>query len=524
MYVVGQKEMQLMDKYTMEEIGLPGIVLMENAGSKVVEEIVSNSFKRDCKVIVIAGGGNNGGDGFVIARRLNDLGIFTTLWVVGHPEKINGDAKLHLNVYLKRLLPIYFFHEHSIDLLNEHLKESEIIVDAILGTGIKGQVREPLYRIIQNINKISLSMNKEVIAVDIPSGVNSDTGKVGGVAVHAKKTITFVYPKKGFFLQDGPKYVGEWKAVDISVSPQLVNELNLRLPKLITTNEVKAKIPQRPANGHKGTFGHVLVIGGSTSYIGAPIYTAKAAFLTGAGLVTLAIPKTIYPIIASQNPESIFLPLADENGHFSLEALKTLSIKMDTFDVIAVGPGMNRFSKGEEWMRGLILACKKKPIIVDADGLYLLRNQLDFVKKADFPIILTPHPGEMAHLMNLPVNEIETNRIEIASEFAKKYGIYLLLKGHRTIISSPSGDILINPHGHDALSKGGSGDILTGVIASFLAQGAKPLEALMIASFLHARAGEIKGNALSNFGVTPDDIISGIREQLREFVEKPVSS
>jgi ADP-dependent NAD(P)H-hydrate dehydratase / NAD(P)H-hydrate epimerase len=514
MYAAGQKEMQKMDQYTMEKLGLPGIVLMENAGARVVEEILASSPCENPRVVVLAGGGNNGGDGFVIARRLFDLGLEPLLCLLVKPDRIKGDAKVHFDVYINRELPVFYLHEKTVEALCNELNQADIIIDAILGTGVNGPVREPFNQVISLVNEYE--GKKLVISVDIPSGVSSDTGKVEGVAIKADKTITFVFPKKGFFLQDGPKYIGEWKAVDISVPPAIADELGLNLPILITESLGKASVPARPKHGHKGTFGHSLILGGSRHFVGAPIFSAKAALCSGSGLVTLAVPEGIYPMAAAQIPESLFLPLPEKNGFFSPEAVAEISNRLAQFDSVAIGPGMGRFPGGEMWLKSLLASISHQAIVVDADALYLLRNDLDLMHQYKGNVIFTPHPGEMARLLNKTVKEVEADRIEIASLFAKNYHVYLLLKGHRSIIAAPDGEVYINPYGHDALGKGGSGDVLTGLITSFLAQGATPLDALVSASYLHARAGEEKAKTLSHYGVAPFDIIDGVKELLAD--------
>ncbi|TDK59078.1 NAD(P)H-hydrate dehydratase [Bacillus salipaludis] len=515
MFIAGQKEMQQMDQYTMEKIGVPGIILMENAGGRVVEEILACTPYENPRIIVLAGGGNNGGDGFVIARKLVDAGLKPLLCLLVKPEKIKGDAKVHFDVYMNRRLPIFYLHENTQEALRMKLVQADIIVDAILGTGVNGPVREPFNQVISMVNE--LSDKKWVIAVDIPSGVSSDTGKVEGAAVNAAKTITFVFPKKGFFLQDGPMYVGAWKAVDISVPPSACEELGLDMPRLITESLAEAAVPVRPKNGHKGTFGHALVLGGSCHYVGAPIFSAKAALYSGAGLVTLAIPECIYSMVSAQCPESLMLPLSAEDGHFAGSSVEEIKPRMGQFDSITIGPGISRFSRGEEWVKNIIGGLTGQPIVVDADALYLLRNELEFVREYNGNVIFTPHPGEMASLLNSSVKEVEANRIGTAKSFAKDFNVFLLLKGHRTVIASPDGEIYINPYGHDALGKGGSGDVLTGLIVSFLAQGATPLAAMIAASYLHAKAGEEKAKTLSHYGVMPFDIVDGVRELLNRF-------
>lgn len=515
MLAAGQKEMQKMDQYTIEKLGLPGVVLMENAGARVVEELLKSTASSNPRVIVLAGGGNNGGDGFVIARRLFDHGLHPQLWLLVDPALIKGDAKIHFDVYIKRGLPLFHLQENSLEPLRDQLNQADIIIDAILGTGVNGPVREPLKHVISLVN--TYADKKIILSVDIPSGVSSDTGKVEGEAIKASKTVTFVFPKKGFFLNEGPQHVGVWKAVDISVPPSIVRDLELDLPKLLTEPLAKTATPLRPKHGHKGTFGHALILGGSRQYVGAPIFSAKSALHSGAGLVTLAIPETIYPMAAAQNPESLLLPLSAEDGHFAEGAIDELAPLLHQYDCVAVGPGISRFPNGEEWMKALFSNLTDQPVVIDADALYLLSNQMDMLKNYKGQVIMTPHPGEMSRLLNRSVKEVEENRLDIAHEFAKEHSIYLLLKGHRSVIAAPSGKLYINPHGHDALGKGGSGDILTGLIASFLAQGASPINALISASYLHARAGEERGKELSHYGVMPFDIIDGVKRLLNEM-------
>lgn len=509
MYAAGQRDMQAMDKYTIEEIGLPGVVLMENAGAKVVEEIVTTVPSKHSKVLILCGGGNNGGDGFVIARRLFDLGFSPSLFLLANPEKINSDAHVHFRAFQNRGMSHKVWDEEQFAL---QLNNADIIIDALLGTGVKGEVREPIRTAIEMVNR--RQGNSLVISVDIPSGLNSDDGKAEGPAIIADKTITFVFPKKGFFLQDGPLHVGNWKAVDISVPPSIVNDLGLRLPKVITGELVKASIPQRRPNGHKGTFGHVLVIGGSRPYVGAPLFSAKAALNSGAGLVTLAFPETIYPSVAAQCPEALLWPLPDQDGHLTEKSIQILSSRINQFDCVAVGPGLSRFNEGTVFIKSLLSILTGQPIVIDADALYFIRDDIPMLRQYNGSVLLTPHPGEMATIGGKSVKQIEENRLGIAQSFALENNVWVLLKGHRPVIATPSGELFINPYGNDALGKGGSGDVLTGVIASFLAQGATPEQALISASYVHARGGEEKAKEQSHYGVMPFDIIQAVKEQL----------
>lgn len=493
----------------MEELGLPGIVLMENAGYSVVEEIAKEYPKFGTQILVIAGGGNNGGDGYVIARRLIDLGFDTNLCLAVDETKLKGDAKVHFDVYKNRKLP-YFEVSYGLDYLNEKLEESTIVVDALLGTGVSGEVRSPFYEIIELMN----ASRKDIIAVDVPSGVNANTGEVANIAVRATKTITFAMPKIGFFLKQGPEYIGELVVKDISVPEIAVEQLGLDvlLPRLLDRDVALCGVPPRPCNGHKGTFGHVLVIGGCSFYVGAPQYSSKAAFSAGAGLVTIAVPEEIYPVIAGNCPECLMLPLPSNDGFFAKDALNT--VDLSKFDVVAIGPGMGRNLDGTDLLRALFSRLSGQTVIVDADGLFFFKELLDEKLDGASDIIATPHPGEMATLTGLTVAEIESDRIGIAKDFAKKHKLFVLLKGHRPVIATPDGEIWINPFGNDALGKGGSGDVLTGLIASFIAQGSSSLNALLSASYFHAYGAEQAGMDISNYGVSPMDIIEYVRGHL----------
>lgn len=511
MYIGGQKDFQTLDQYTIETLGLPGAVLMENAGSAVVSTLLQQYDDHEASILVLAGSGNSGGDGFVIARKLSDYGFNVELCLLTEEAKVKADALIHLNVYKNRNLPFFKLTEKNKKELEEKISNATIIVDAILGTGVHGVLKEPYHSVIQLVNQ-SMAF---VLSVDIPSGLQADTGHIEELAIKADQTVTFVMPKKGFFLQQGPQHIGEWKVVDISIPATIIEEQNIKLPKLITSSDVLAQMPKRPTSGHKGTFGHGLVIGGSKSYVGAPIYSAKAAFHTGIGLVTLAVPSNNYPLSAVQLPEALYIPMEEQEGHFALNAFD--AIDFSKYKAIAFGPGISRFNEGEKIVQTLFHHLNGQSLIIDADGLYFLRNQMNLVKDYKGSVVITPHPGEMATLLGLSVQEVETNRLEVAKQFSEKFNVYILLKGHRSIIATPEGTVWINPLGHDALGKGGSGDVLTGVVLSLLCQGASPEKALVCATFLHAQAAELKSTVLSHYGVTPNAVIEGITQILSEM-------
>ncbi|GAB3064965.1 NAD(P)H-hydrate epimerase [Salinicoccus sesuvii] len=509
MKIASRKQMLDIEDYAMNKIGISGAVLMEIAGNQVAEEIMRAYPNQSVHIVVLIGSGNNGGDGFVIARRLFDAGYTPEVWLLTSEEKLEGDARTQYDIYQKRKLPLHVIGE-GMTSLEAVLEQSEVLVDAMLGTGVKGAVREPFDQIIEQVNAHDL----HVISVDIPSGLDCDTGNIENVAIKADETFTFVMPKIGFFLQEGPSVIGHWQVKDISVPETLAETLDMKNPVVITRELAAASMPKRPTFGHKGTFGHAIVFGGSKPFVGAPIYSGHTAFHCGVGLSTLVIPEEIYPVIASQNQTALIQTLPSEDGHFTGEGIEATLFEKVT--AVVIGPGMGRFHKGPEFVMDIMEHLDGQPVVIDADALFHMKNQLEFLTHYDGSVILTPHPGEMAMLTGKSVPEVEADRMGIAENFAKTHDVNLVLKGHRSIVATPNGT-WINPIGNDALAKGGSGDILTGMIAAFLAQGALPEDAMRAGVYLHAASGENAAIECSHYGVTPEIIISSSKKVLRQM-------
>ena len=516
MYILGREEMQAMDRYTMDEIGLPGVVLMENAGARVTEEILRHVHVHQKSALILAGSGQNGGDGFVIGRRLIEAGWDVHVCLLAPPHKIKGDARVHFQVYVKRDFPLSVIDDDRLPELRTKIEETPVIIDAMLGTGIRGKTREPYAQVIRWLNRHA--EGKEIIAVDIPSGVCSNTGQVEGEAVRATRTVTFVCPKKGFFLPPGMTYVGEWKAVDISVPPSLVRTLHFDAPRLSTPQKVREALPKRVKHGHKGTFGHVFIVGGSQHFVGAPVFSARAALKSGAGLVTMAVPDVIYTQVSSSFPSAMFQPWETQNGFFAAHTANGIRQSLSNYDAVVVGPGLGRWDDGSAWMEQLLSKPLRRPLVLDADGLYHVASHKALLARQNAPIIVTPHPGEMARLLKTTVQAIETNRLQVAKDLAREHQVYVLLKGYRSIIAAPDGEVWVNPTGNDALATGGSGDVLAGILASFLAQGAAPLEAMIAAAYLHGFTAEQLSRQNSAYSITVEEIIAGFGQALKSFV------
>ena len=482
MYLVNAQQMREIDRFAIEEIGIPGIVLMEAAGQASVREIEQRWSKIN-SVVIVAGHGNNGGDALVVARHLGNKGYDVKTWLVGQKEKLTSDSSITYHALTHSGYSVEIFEEGKSNLLFEDLENTELIVDGLLGTGLQGAIREPLQTIIRFINNQARS---SVISLDIPSGVNADSGEVIGEAIQADVTVSFAFPKWGHYLFPGAGLCGELIISDISIPPLIANQFQLSAH-LLQQDMIGSLIPQRKRHSHKGTYGHVLIIGGSQAYIGAPALAAMAAVRSGSGMVTLAIPESIQYSVAGQVPEAVFWIWPDSGGQFSQHSWLELDKANAGFDFTVVGPGMAQ-NAGVEWLREVVARAPGR-LLLDADALNLLAKDLTILR--DKPsAILTPHPGEMARLLNMSVKDVEKNRPQVAKRFAVDYQVYVVLKGTYPIIATPEGELYVSPRGSSSLAKGGSGDVLSGLIASFVNQTNSLLQGLLLAVYIHGMAGE----------------------------------
>ncbi|WCK54987.1 NAD(P)H-hydrate dehydratase [Aneurinibacillus sp. Ricciae_BoGa-3] len=499
MYVVSAQQMRDIDRFTFSQIGIPGLVLMENAGAAVVKEIEDRW--PSGRVVILAGPGNNGGDGLVIARLLLNRGRQVQVWLVGEERKLSQDCRTQLQILQACGFNVSAVHEERLDALSADLQSAQVTVDAMLGTGAKGSLREPYAFIGKEVSRCDGC----VIAVDMPTGVDSDTGVADTHAIKADLTVTFAYPKWGQFMYPGAYHVGELVIADISIPAKAGQQLLLK-DKLITGPMVKASLPARPRFSHKGTYGHALIVAGSAQMTGAPVLSAAAGLRSGCGLLTMAVPETILPVVSAKINEPVFSAWPAEQGYFAKDSAKQLNA--DAYDAIAVGPGIGQWIGGSEWIEDII-SSSSVPLILDADALNLLSENPAALQRKKGPIILTPHPGEMSRLYGTTVKEIENNRIHFARSFAQKHGVILVLKGAFTIIAAPDGSTYLNPTGSAALAKGGSGDVLTGIIAGMIAQMDNVEAAVKLAVYIHGLAGMICGER-SMFATLAGDVIEAI--------------
>ncbi|SHE44102.1 NAD(P)H-hydrate epimerase [Desulfofundulus australicus DSM 11792] len=511
MRVVTGGQMRDLDRAAMEEYGIPGLVLMENAGLAVVQ--VVRQLLGDVagkRVAVFAGKGNNGGDGLVVARHLFNAGAEVKVLLLARPEEITGDAAVNLAIWQKMGQPVYpVVRGEDLNAVRLFLVGAHAVVDAIFGTGFKGAAREPAAGVIDAIN----ASGKPVVAVDIPSGVEADTGQVHGPCVRATHTVTFALPKLGLVQEPGRSHVGELHVADISI-PSFLLENGAPGRYLVTEKMVRDWLPPRPAWAHKGSCGRVLVVAGSRGMTGAACLAALGAARAGAGLVTLAVPAELQDVVAVKLTEimTVGLPGTGE-GTLARSARNEILDLVEKADVLAIGPGLSRHLETVALIRELLPAVRV-PCVIDADGLNALAGDVQILSRISAPAIITPHEGEMARLLGCPPGEISSRRLKVAEEAAGNWGVVTLLKGAATLIACPGGTTYINPTGNPGLATGGSGDVLTGVIAGLLAQGMDAPRAAAAGAYLHGLAGDMAAREKGMRGFLAGDILELLPEAM----------
>ena len=489
MYLVTAQEMRNFDKLAIEDFGIPGIVLMENAGRTTFHILKKHLGEdiQDLRVAVVAGPGNNGGDGYVIARYLINHGADVQTFLLSPREKIKGDALTNLRVLEKMSAQIVeITDESSFAEAACSWQEADLIVDAILGTGLTSEVRSPFSDAILAINE-SPALR---LAVDLPSGLDADTGRILGCAVKADFTATYGFMKVGMGVYPGLEYCGKIEVVDISIPlPAVRNRPPLAI--LYTTPHASAYFGLRSdPEAHKGVFGHLLIIGGSPGKTGAPSMAARAASRIGAGLVTVGIPASLNPILETKLTEEMTEPLPESiTGYLSQVSAQRVLELAEGKRCMVLGPGLST-SDGIGELVNTALSEYSGWIVIDADGLNALSTDLSVLSKTKASLVLTPHPGEMGRLVGKTAKEVQENRIYLARDFASKHGVWLVLKGARTVTASPEGRIFINTTGNCWMASGGQGDALSGILGGLLAQGIPAEEAVPFGVYLHGLAAD----------------------------------
>jgi hydroxyethylthiazole kinase-like uncharacterized protein yjeF len=507
MKVVTAKEMQEIDRRTIHDCGIPGPVLMERAGLAVAERI-KDMFEPG-KLIVLAGAGNNGGDGIVIGRELHNSGWNVRILLLLKEDKLSPDCLAQYRAAKQMNVPIEF--TTKIERADLH---AAVVVDALFGTGLSKDVKGAIAETVELINASSAP----VISVDIPSGVSSDNGKMMGTAVKARATVTFGAPKRGHFLYPGAEYAGELFVEDIGFPEEFFDYVACNL---LDKYEMQALLPPRPRLSHKGDYGHVLVVAGSWGKTGAALMSAEACLRSGAGLVTIGVPESLMDVFQARVTEEMCLPLPDRgDGTLSAKAYDTIVGFLDgSADVLAIGPGIGVSDDTRELLQQLVKLVGS-PMVLDADALNCIEKKTEVLKKTKRPLVITPHPGEFSRLSGQKVESIEDDRIEAALAFAQDSGVTLVLKGVPTVVASSEGETFINSTGNPSMAKAGSGDVLTGMIASFLGQGLSPVDASNLGVYVHGMAGDLAASELGLHSVLASDIIRAIPKALMSLREE----
>ncbi|MEW5723356.1 MAG: NAD(P)H-hydrate dehydratase [Thermodesulfobacteriota bacterium] len=509
------EEMRRLDEKTIKECGLPGVVLMENAGrgaAGLVRKHLGELGGR--RVAVVCGRGNNGGDGFVMGRVFHGWGAVVRFYLLSEIGRVGGDARVNLEVARKMGLEIVEIREEAhLDRLD--LAWADLIVDAVFGTGLNSEVKGLYRAVIEIIN----GAGRPVVAVDVPSGLDADTGRVLGVAVGADLTVTFGLPKAGLLLPPGEQLAGRLEVVDIGIPPHVLAEADPR-KELLVEETLRGLLRPRPPDSHKGAFGHVLIVAGSTGKTGAAAMAALAAARSGAGLVTLAVPTGLNPILEAKVTEPMTEPLPEEApGFLAAEATGRVLELAAGKTVLALGPGLSTRPGAVRVVRELVEKVEL-PLVIDADGLNALAREQGPVvlKKARREVVLTPHPGEMSRLAGLATKDIQADRLGAAAGFAREYGVILVLKGHRTVVAAPDGRLYLNTTGGPHLASGGQGDVLTGLIAGLIAQGLSALDAARLGVFVHGLAADQAAAAKGPVGLLASDLLAGLPGLWSRFI------
>jgi hydroxyethylthiazole kinase-like uncharacterized protein yjeF len=514
MKVFSAEQMRDFDRTASEAYGIPSIVLMENAALRVVEFLeMKFSLLAGKRVVVVCGKGNNGGDGFAVARHLLRSHCSVHVLLTCAPEDLKGDALLNFRVLQQTLdtgdddrwlniiqitadldyKSLGHFEDNNTDDIRSF--DFDIALDALLGTGFKGDIKDPVLR--HAISIVNLADVK--IAVDVPSGLNSDTGEAASEFVWAEYTVTFAAPKRGLFLRDGLEKSGEIWVGSIGTPPGQMAETATGC-ECITRESASTLLPHRPLDSHKGDAGRVLVCGGSYGMSGAPTLASRAVLRAGAGLCITCLPDKILPMFAASFAEATSHPLpCDEEGRLVDAAADLLPEYWKNVEAVAFGPGLSRSDGALNFARRVVRECPH-PLIIDADALYSLRAIESEVKARDGETILTPHPGEMGELMQMSTRDVQQDRIGVAQACAQKFKAIVVLKGSRSLVALPDGRTFINLTGNSGMATGGSGDVLTGTIGGLTAQLKDAEAATLLGVYLHGLAGDLvystKGNGL----------------------------
>jgi NAD(P)H-hydrate epimerase len=517
MRILTADQMREADRRTIEDIGIPSLVLMENAGRQVVAAMES-AFQdlADRRVAIVCGKGNNGGDGFVVARTLQHRGIDVSVFVVGRIADIRGDARVNIEI-LGRLgiTVVEIVDEGQWELHFSEISDHDLIVDALFGTGLKSALSGIYETVVADINAAAIP----VVSIDLPSGMSADTCDLLGDCIDATMTVTLGAPKLPLLLPPAESKSGDVVIADIGIPASVIDGLDGPAVELLTRDRIRALITARAFDVHKGDFGRVLVIGGSRGKSGAASLAGLGALKSGAGLVTVAAPASVLPVIAAYAPEYMTEALEETAEGTVDEAAAEHVLALDA-DVIAAGPGLGRGPAVTAFVREL-LEGSETPLVLDADALNAFAEEpASLVGRDGRDVIITPHPGEMARLVGCSVDDVQSDRVGIARDFAASHRVYVILKGYRTLIATPDGKLFVNPTGSPGMATGGTGDVLTGMLAAWLAQLLDAEAACRLSVYLHGAAGELADADHGEVSMTATDLVDHISDAVLELTAR----
>lgn len=496
-----REQIRKLDAIAMDEVGIPGPVLMENAGRGAA--LAAMRLAPSKRAAVLAGPGNNGGDGFVIARHLVNHGFQVTVYLAVPRKKVKGDALLNLEILDNMGFDIVDVSTPAaLADLADRFRSDGFLVDALLGTGVSREVEGHLAELIRAVNRAEIP----VLAVDIPSGLDADTGRPLGAAVRATATATFGHLKRGLVIFPGAELAGAVEVIPIGV-PGFVSDRAGIDGRIIGEEDVRSLVPRRGADSHKGTFGHLLVLAGTVGKTGAAAMVGRAALRSGTGLVTVATTAYAQPILEAKCLEVMVEHVIERaDAPMGQKVARRLAQLLSGKQAAALGPGLTT----APGMAGLVLCAIETlevPAVIDADGINILAADPAVAGRAKAPLVLTPHPGEMARLLNRTTADVQADRIGAAREAARAHRAVVVLKGARTVVASPDGGVFVNPTGNAGMASAGMGDVLTGVIGGFLAQGVLPLEAALLGVYVHGLAGDRSAERIGAAGLVASDVI-----------------
>lgn len=501
-------QMRECDRVTIEEFGLPGLVLMESASRAVANaamELLEETGGR--QVTILCGKGNNGGDGIAVGRHLLNNDYEPSVFLIGKQSELKGDAASQARFFEQcggELIELAEDDELEFD-------DSNLIIDALLGTGFKGEVTGLMWNVIETVNDSGIP----VISIDIPSGISTDSGDVSGAAIEADLTVTFGMLKPGLIFSPGREHAGKVIVADIGIPASVVEEQGIELYQVEPT-DLPPYLPKLAPDAHKGTAGRVYILGGSPGLTGAACLTAEAAAHSGAGLVVVGTPAGCNSILEAKLTEPMTQPLPETtSGCLAVSGWEAIRAKIEWADAVAIGPGLGRDPETAELIHQVIAECgQKKPLMIDADGLYHLGNNKAWLKELGWNIALTPHPGELAHLLGVSTEEVIHDRIGIARKCAAEWQVVVHLKGAPSLTALPDGGCLINSTGNPGIATGGSGDVLTGIITALAGGGLEVAEAAWVGACLHGLSGDEAAEDIGERSLVASDLIRYLPDAL----------